>query len=142
MNATATVQPYLVFGGRLDDALAFYQRAVGAEVEMLMRFNESPDPLPAGMLAPGFETKIMHAAFRIGASQVLACDGTGHEPPLTGVSLAITVDSESEVDRLFDALVVGGKVLMPPAKTFWSPRFGMLTDRFGLGWMLMVAGEA
>ena len=142
MPATATVQPYLVFGGRLEEALAFYQRAVGAEVEMLMRFNESPDPLPAGMLAPGFENKVMHAAFRIGTSQVLACDGTGHEPPMSGVSLAITLDSPAEVDRLYDALSAGGRVLMAPGKTFWSPRFGMLTDRFGLGWMLMVAGEA
>ena len=132
------VQPYLLFGGRCEEALEFYQRAAGATVDMVLRFDQSPDPVPAGMLAPGFEKKVMHAAFTLGPQQILACDGMNENERSSGVSLALTVNDEAEVDRLFNGLTEGGRVMMAPAPTFWSRRFAMGTDRFGIGWMVMV----
>lgn len=135
----ATVQVYLFFGGRCEEALAFYQQAIGAQIEPSMRFSDSPDPCPAGMLADGFENKIMHASFRIGQTQVMASDGCrpedGHS---SGFSLVLTVPTVADVDKAFDALAQGGKVNMPPCQTFFSPRYGMLQDRFGVNWMIMV----
>ena len=109
---------------------------------MLMRFNESPQPMPPGVLAPGFEKKVMHSSFRIGSVTLMASDGCNADTSFSGFSLALTVQNESEADRAFAALADGGKVTMPLAKTFWSPRYGMVTDRFGVGWMVMVAGPA
>lgn len=140
-TATATasvIQPYLFFSGRCEEALAFYRTALGAEIEMVMHFNESPDPTPPGMLAPGFETKVMHSSFRIGGSTIMASDGCGPNDHFEGFSLALSVATEAEADRAFNALLDGGTVRMPLAKTFWSPRFGMLVDRFGIGWMISV----
>jgi PhnB protein len=134
-----SAQPYLMFGGRCEEALAFYQRAVGAKIEEKILFSQSPDPTPPGMLAPGFENKVMHTSFRIGDSLVMASDGSSPSETVSGTSLAVTVKTEVEVDPIFNALAEGGTVMMPPGKTFWSPRFGMLTDKFGLGWMVMVA---
>ena len=134
-----SAQPYILFGGRCEEALEFYQRAVGAKVEEMMRFKDNPDPMPPGMLTPDLENKIMHTSFRIGDSLVMASDGMNASQTVSGASLAVTVKTEAEVDTMFNALAVGGQVTMPPGKTFWSPRFGMLTDKFGLGWMVMVA---
>ena len=140
MTATMTgtiVQPYLFFGGRCEEAIAFYERAVGAQVEMKMRFNESPEPTPPGMLKPGFEKKIMHSSFRIGESTIMASDGCGpDEAGFKGFSLSLSFATPAEVDRAFNALAEGGKVTMPLNQTFWSPRFGMLIDRFGTNWMI------
>ena len=131
------VQSYLFFGGRCEEALAFYKSAIGAEVDMLMRYNEAPEQPPDGMLAPGFENKVMHAAFRVGGTTLMASDGCGgEESSFSGFSLSISVRTEAEADRTFAALSEGGTVTMPLGKTFWSPKFGMLTDRFGLGWMV------
>ena len=135
------VQPYLFFGGRCEEALAFYRAAVGAEVEMLMRHRESPEAPPPGMLQPGFEEKVMHASFRVGGTTLMASDGCGEGTSFAGFSLSLAVPTEAEADRAFAALAEGGKVQMPMMKTFWSPRFGMLTDRFGVGWMVSVATE-
>lgn len=132
------VQPYLFFGGRCQEALEFYQSALGAEIEMLMRFRESPDPRPEGMLAPGFEDKVMHASFRVGGSTLMASDGCGGQVKIEGVSLSLAVATEVEAERYFHALAEGGEVTMPLDKTFWSPRFGMVNDRFGVGWMINV----
>jgi PhnB protein len=134
-------QIYLFFDGCCEEAVKFYQRAVGAQLEMLMRFNEAPDPPPADCLAPGFENKVMHTSFRIGDTQVMASDGSGTEVAgFTGFSLSLAVDSVEQADRYFDALSEGGSVVMPLGQTFWSPRFGMLKDRFGVSWMVnMVA---
>ncbi|HXH82923.1 MAG TPA: VOC family protein [Candidatus Tectomicrobia bacterium] len=133
------VQPYLFFNGRCEEALDFYRRALGAEVGMLMRFKESPDPAPPGMLPPGFENKVMHATLRIGDTTVMASDGhTAGAPDFRGFSLSISVNDAATADRLFSALAEGGQVQMPLTRTFWSPRFGMLTDRFGIGWMINV----
>src|SRR5687767_6854690 len=133
------IEPYLFFGGRCEEALEFYRTALGAHVEMIMRFSESPEPMPPGSIPPGFEKKVMHASFRIGGSRLMASDGNSEEQKFDGFSLSLAVSSEAEADRAFAALANGGKVGVPLAKTFWSPKFGMLTDRFGVGWMVSVA---
>jgi PhnB protein len=131
------VQPYLFFDGRCDEAVEFYRRALGAEVTMRMRFKDSPDPT---MVPPGAEDKVMHASFRIGETTVLASDGRCEgRPSFQGFALSLTVPSEAEADRLFAALGNGGQVQMPLTKTFFSPRFGMVADRFGVSWMVYVA---
>jgi PhnB protein len=140
MNNNA-IEPYLFFGGRCEEALDFYRSAVGAQVEMMMRYNESPEPMPPGSIPAGFESKIMHASIRIGDSRLMASDGNEEGAKFEGFSLSLTVASEAEADHVFAALAKGGKVGMPLAKTFWSPRFGMLTDRFGVGWMISVASK-
>jgi PhnB protein len=133
-----TITPYLCFGGRCEEALEFYRQALGAEVEMVMRFDESPEPPPPGMLAAGFEKKVMHAAFRVRGVSLMATDGCGEPTKFDGIRLALAVPKEADARRAFDALADGGRVDMPLNKTFWSPCFGMVTDRFGLGWMVMV----
>ncbi|QEG33531.1 VOC family protein [Bythopirellula goksoeyrii] len=135
------VQPYLFFGGRCEEALEFYSKSLGAKVEMVMRFNESPEPMPPDTVPPGFEDKVMHASFRIGDSLVMASDGCDEASNFSGFSLSLSVSNEEEADRVFAALSEGGKVGMPLGRTFWSPRFGMLTDQFGIGWMVSVAAE-
>jgi PhnB protein len=135
------IEPYLFFNGRCEEAIAFYQRALGAEVLMLMRNNEAPEPAPPGMLPPGSEDKVMHATLRIGTSNLMLSDGRcDGKPVFNGFSLSIDAANEAEADRLFAALADGGTVQMPLAKTFWSPKFGMVADRFGVGWMVSVAG--
>lgn len=130
------VQPYLFFNGRCDEAIEFYQKAVGAEVMMLMRFKQAPDP---SMVKPETAEKIMHARLRIGDAIVLASDGMGGgELRFEGFSLTLSLSTAEEVDRRFNALAEGGQVRMPLDKTFFSPRFGMLTDRFGVGWIVLV----
>ena len=132
------VQPYLFFDGRCEEAIEFYKRALGADVLMLMRFNNSPEPPPPGMLPPGSENKIMHASIRIGETEIMASDGDSKgNPVFKGVSLSLSVTSEAEADRLFNALAEGGQVRMPMGKTFFSPRFGMVADRFGVSWMVV-----
>ena len=133
------VQPYLSFDGRCDEAIEFYRRALGAEVVMLMRFKDMPDPSDHRMIPPGAENKVMHACFRIGESELMASDGQcGGQPNFTGITLSIAVANEAEADRLFANLADGGQVQMPLATTFFSPRFGMVADRFGVSWMVIV----
>jgi PhnB protein len=133
------VQPYLFFDGRCDEALEFYKRTLRAEVMMLMRFKDSPEPHQPGMIPPGSETKVMHASFRIGDSTLMASDGRClGKPNFQGFALSVTVPSDAEADRLFAALGDGGQVQMPMAKTFFSSRFGMVADRFGVSWMIIV----
>lgn len=133
-----TITPYLIFGGRCEEAIAFYKAALGAEVEMLMRFSESPEPTPPGLLESGFENKVMHASFRIRGVTLMASDGCDSKSNFGGFQLALIVPTEADAKSTFDALAVGGTVQMPLGKTFWSPCYGMLTDKFGLGWMVMV----
>jgi PhnB protein len=133
------VQVYLFFNGRCEEAVEFYRKALGAEVEMMMRFKDSPEPHPPGMLPPGFETKIMHTSFRVGGTTVMASDGCSSEKPnFDSFSLSLAVSTEAEAKQYFAALSEGGQVRMPLEKTFWSPCFGMLQDRFGVGWMVSV----
>lgn len=134
------VQPYLSFDGRCEEAVEFYRAKLGAKVEMLMRFKDSPDPPPPGMVPPGTENKIMHTCLRIGDSAVMASDfGCTQKPGFQGFSLSLAVPNVAEAERLFAALGDGGQVQMPLGKTFWSPAFGMITDRFGVSWMVNVA---
>jgi PhnB protein len=131
------LQPYLFFDSKCDEALDFYKKAVGAEPKMLMRFSQAPDQ---SMISPGSENKVMHAQVQIGDTAVLMSDGrcTGNTN-FQGFALTLTAKTENEADKTFNALADGGKVTMPMAKTFFSPRFGMLTDKFGVGWMVLVA---
>ena len=133
----ACVEPYLFFEGRCDEAIEFYRQALGAEVTMLMRFKDSPEP---AMCAPGSADKVMHASLRIGGTNVMLSDGrcTG-APNFQGFALSLAMATEADADRTFAALVERGQVVMPLAKTFFSPRFGMVTDRFGVMWMVIVA---
>lgn len=135
------VQPYVFFEGRCEEAIEFYKRALGAEVGMLMRFKDCPEP-PPGM-APGSENKVMHAQVTIGQNVVLMSDGRcSGNPGFAGFSLSITLPTEAEIDRQFKALSEGGKVMMPLSKTFFAKRFGMLEDKFGVGWMMIVRPES
>jgi PhnB protein len=131
------VQPYLFFDGRCQEALEFYQKAIGAKVGMLMRWKDSPDK---SMATPHNADKVMHAQFQVGETTVMASDGrnTG-KPNFQGFALSISAGSEAEADRIFGALAEGGKIQMPLGKTFFSPRFGMVADKFGVGWMILVA---
>lgn len=130
------VEPYLFFDDRCEEALEFYRTALGAEVTFLMRFKDSPEP---EMCRPGAEDKVMHANLRIGDTMIMVSDGCGEEHPgFKGFSLSISLTDETEAERLFAALSDGGQVDMPLSKTFWSPRFGMVTDRFGVSWMINV----
>jgi PhnB protein len=134
------VQPYLFFDGRCDEALEFYRRTLRAEVAMLMRFKDSPEPHQPGMIPPGSENKVMHASFRIGDTTVMASDGRClGKPSFQGFSLSLAVPNDAEAERLFAALGDGGQVQMPMTKTFFSSRFGMVADRFGVSWMVIVA---
>src|SRR5207244_11815267 len=108
----------------------------GAQVEMMMRFKESPEQ---SMVPPDGGDKIMHASFRIGDSDVMASDGRClGQPAFQGFGLSLTVRDEAEADRVFGALSDGGQVQMPLTETFFSPRFGMVADRFGVCWMVIV----
>ncbi len=134
------VQPYLFFDGRCEEALEFYKKTLGAEVQMLMRFKENPEPPRPGMVPPGSDNKVMHSSFRIGDTTVMASDGNcAGKPSFQGFSLSITAPDEAKAEQLFGALAKGGQVQMPLAKTFFSPRFGMVADRFGVSWMIIVA---
>jgi PhnB protein len=140
---TGIIQPYLFFNGVCEQAVEFYKKALGAEVQMMMRYKESPEPPPPGMVPPGFENKIMHVSMRIGQTVVMASDGCSAEKAqFEGFSLSLAVSKEAEVDQYFNALAEGGKVGMPLMKTFWSPRFGMVTDKFGVAWMITVMVDA
>jgi PhnB protein len=138
------VQSYLFFDGRCEEAIDFYRNAVGAELTMLVRFKDSPEPHQPGTIPPGAENKIMHASLRIGDTTILASDGRCMgQTNFQGFALSLAPSDEAEAKRLFARLGEGGKVQMPLAKTFYSPCFGMVTDHFGLLWMIYVppAGE-
>ncbi len=133
------IQPYLSFEGRADEAIEFYKTALGAKVEMLMRFKEAPDP---SMISPGSGEKVMHAALKIGDATVLLSDGRNSgKPTFQGISLTLYAKDAPEAQKLFGALAEGGEVRMPLAKTFFSPSFGMLADKFGVGWMIIVPAQ-
>lgn len=139
-NQHVSVQPYLFFAGRCDEALEFYEKALGAEVLMKMRFSESPDPVPEGLLQAGFENKVMHASLRVGQMVLMASDGCNDATQFQGFRLAISAPDPATCDQMFQALAEGGSVDMPLMETFWSPRYGQVTDKFGVGWMIMVPG--
>ena len=130
------LKPYVFFDGRCEEAMEFYKKAVGAKVNRLMRYKEAPDQ---SMISPGSADKVMHCDFQIGDTVVLGSDGrnTGH-PKFEGFALTLHTATEAEADRTFAALSEGGQATMPLSKTFFSPKFGMLTDKFGVHWMVIV----
>ena len=135
------VQPYLFFDGRCEEAVEFYRKALGAEVEMLMRFKDSPEPQPPGMNVP--PNKVMHACLRIGETQVMASDGyCAGKPSFQGFSLSVSARDDAQAKRFFGSLADGGKVTQPLAKSFFASSFGMVTDKFGVPWMVIASKEA
>jgi PhnB protein len=136
---TATVQPYLFFDGTCEEAIEFYKTAIGAKVEMLMHFKDSPDK---SNLPPNSEGKVMHAAFRVGETQVLASDGhCAGKPSFQGFGLTLNATDDAEADTLFAAIGQGGTVMQPMTKTFFASKFGMVTDRFGILWMVIAEAK-
>lgn len=136
------VEPYLYFRGNCEEAVEFYESALGATRVMLMRFEEAPEQPPEGMLAPGWDKKVMHASILIGETMVMMSDGCGTEDgDFNGFSLCLAPENEVEAKKLFDAVAEGGTIIMPLGKTFWSPCYGMCTDKFGVGWMINLPGE-
>lgn len=131
------IHPYLDFNGRCEEAVEFYKQVLGAELEGLMRFKENPDPHP---ITPGTENKVLHCSLKIGDSLLMASDGRCTEggPKFAGIILTLMPDSEDEAQRHFQALAAGGQIHVPLAKTFFSPSFGMLADKFGVNWMILV----
>jgi PhnB protein len=130
------VQTYLMMDGRTEEAIEFYKKTVGANVTMLMRGKDAPD----GACAPGSENSVLHAYITIGETGIMLSDGYNKgQPKFEGFALSISTKTEAETDKLFKALADGGEVTMPPSKTFFSPRFGMLKDKFGVQWMILVA---
>ena len=131
-------QPYLFFNGKCEEALEFYKSALGAKVDMMMRFSESTEKPQPGMVPPGSENKIMHAAFKVGDTQVLASDGQcAGTPSFQGFGLALNAANDAEAEKLFKAVGKGGQVQAPLGKTFFASKFGMVTDKFGILWMVM-----
>jgi PhnB protein len=131
------VQPYLFFDGRCEEALDFYKKKIGAQVEMMMRWRDNPDK---SACTPQNENKVMHAAVKVGDTMMLASDGRCEgKPTFQGFALTISAKSEAEAEKTFNALADGGQVQMPLTKTFFSPKFGMCADKFGVGWMVLVA---
>lgn len=133
-----TIQPYLFFNGRCEEALDFYKKTLGANIDMVMRFSENPEPDAAAMM-PKDTNKIMHASFTIGDAMVMCSDGMQQDKPnFQGFSLSLTVANEAEADKAFNALAKEGQIQMPIGKTFFSPRFGCVADKFGVSWMVIV----
>lgn len=137
------VEPYLSFEGRCDEAIEFYKSALGAKVEMLMRFKDMPESPQSGKSPPEMLDKVLHSSLRIGDSVVMATDGgkcsekKGH---FAGTTLSLTVPDDAEARRRFSALAENGTVTMPLGKTFFSSLFGTVTDRFGVPWIVIVQG--
>jgi len=135
--AKAHIDPYLYFDGRCEEAIEFYRKAIGAEVQMMMRFSEAPPPPDQGAMPPG--DKIMHAAVRIGDSVIFASDGFARgQASFAGITLSLSLATDAEAKRAFDALAEGGEVRQALGKTFFASSFGMLADRFGVPWMVLV----
>ncbi|OOG22786.1 hypothetical protein B1C78_14005 [Thioalkalivibrio denitrificans] len=131
------IQPYLFFHGRCEEAMGYYRKALDARVSMLMRYRESPDPMPPDAIPPGWEDKIMHAELAIGDAVLMLSDGCAEtDPGFRGFSLSLAVPDAETADRMFAALLDGGEELMPLGETFFSPRFGMVSDRYGVSWMI------
>ena len=133
------VQPYLFFEGRTEEAIEFYRKAIGAQVEMLMRYKDSPEPPKEGCAPPNSADKVMHSSFRVGETVVMASDGMcSGKPDFKGFALSLSPKTDAEAQKLFSALTEGGQVMQPLIKTFFASSFGMVTDKFGVMWMVVV----
>lgn len=136
MNKTASINPYLNFNGRCEEAIEFYKKAIGIKVEMLMHFKDAPDQ---SMMTTGSENKVMHATLSLGDTKVMASDGRcDGKDGFQGFNLSYNAPDPAAAEKAFKALSDGGQVHMPLEKTFFSPSFGMLVDKFGLMWMIYV----
>lgn len=134
------LQPYLFFNGRCEEAIEFYRRAIGAEIALQMRFRESPDPAPPGCVPEGWDDKVMHCTLHVGDAVLMLSDGNAPgAPAFAGFSLSLALPDAALAARRFEALADGGEIVMPLGRTFWSPCFGMVKDRFGVHWMVTVA---
>jgi PhnB protein len=137
----ATINTYVFFNGRCEEALEYYREHLGAEVDCMIRYSDSPEPAPEGMLPDGFENKVMHSQFKVANAEIFASDGCEPDKKAEGFSLALTLPSKEEAGRIFNALADGGTVNMPLSESFWSPLYGQVTDKFGIGWMVMLPGN-
>lgn len=138
----AMVNTYVMFTGRCEEALNYYQKHLGAKLERLIRIKESPEPMPEGMFPKAFDDKVMHSELTVGNARIFATDcGDPGTSTYGGFSLALTVQTTDDAHRVFDALADGGKIAMPLGKTFWSPLFGQVSDKFGINWMVMLPEE-
>ena len=136
---TNSFQPYVFFRGRCAEAIAYYKQALGAEELVVMRFKDSPEPPPPGVVPPGAENRIMHATLRIAGAELMMSDGMRDGPSdFDCVAISLTVANEADVDRVYNALVKDGKSTMPPRSTFFAKRFAGLIDKFGVNWMILV----
>jgi PhnB protein len=142
MMPETLIQPYLFFAGRCEEAIEFYRTALGAQIDMIMYHRDSPDPHPPGMLQAGFEDKVMHASLRIGTAILMASDGCDDQSRFEGFRITLALPAEDDARRAFAGLAAGGEVQMPLSKTFWSPCFGMVTDKFGVGWMVTINSDS
>lgn len=141
-QASTTIQPYLFFRGRCEEAIAYYKNTIGAEVVMMMRFKDSPEEPGSHTIPPEMAERIMHASLRIGGAEILMSDGMkSGDCDFDCVSLAVSVASEAECDRIFNGLAADGTVQMPLGSTFFAKRFGAVADKFGVGWMILVPAE-
>jgi PhnB protein len=140
---TPAVQPYLFFRGRCEEAIEYYKDKLGAEVVMKLRFKDNPEKPGPDKVPPALDDRIMHAAIRIQGTEIMMSDGMRTGPlDFQCMSLSLSVPNEAEVDRIFHALAADGAVQMPLGKTFFSPRFGAVADKFGVSWMLIVPQDA
>lgn len=135
--AIENINPYLILDGTADEAIAFYTRALDAKPAHVMRLGEVP-----GMdVAPENRQRIMHAELTVGAGTIMVSDAQPGKSPAAGgtAHVLLTLDDPADVDRRFDALAAGGHVDIAPHDAFWGDRFGAVTDRFGVSWMLTAA---
>ncbi len=126
------VTPYIAFSGTCREAVEFYKKALSAEVLFSQTFGESP------MASMGAADKIMHCSIKVGSSVIMMCDDPRPDAAagVGNISLALGLNDPKEAKQLFDNLAEGGSVSMPLEKTFWAEAFGMLTDKFGVRWMV------
>jgi PhnB protein len=133
------IEPYLMFNGRCDEAIGLYTKALGAELTFKMKYSEAPEACPEGAIPADWNDKVMHCSMKVGETTIMMSDGNSAEAPkFKGVSLTVVVDDEAHADRVFSGLGEGGSVVMPLGETFFSPRFGMVNDKFGVSWMVIV----
>lgn len=139
----ATIQPYLFFRGRCEEAIEFYKKALGAKVGMVMRFKDNPDRPPPGVVPPSLDERIMHASIEIDDAMIMMSDGMKEGGPAFGsMSLSLGVRNPQDVDRYFNALAEGGEVEMPLSKPFFAERFGSVKDKFGVSWMIIAEAKS
>lgn len=126
------VMPYITFQGNCEEALKFYKECLGGEILYMGRYGGSP------MAGQAPDDKIMHATLKVGDTHIMAADNMAPDPFAVGGNIALSVgtDDAGDAERMFNALAEGGRVTMPIAETFWAERFGMLTDKFGIDWMV------